>query len=229
MDHNQRVPFSFTYVKYVKGDLQGQLLALVTLTPIYVMVSYATLIAYRRDTTSVLNCCGQLVNLLLNLLLKRLFDLPRPEEAAEMEDPGMPSNHAQFIGFFATLNVLQLMYAPSSLDLVYRLLYSFCLVTLAALVCYSRHYLRYHSSDQIIVGAMVGAVFAALWHHMLRVYGRRVIDGAMRWPIVRFLRIRDYSRMGFPPLDEFSEVGRKPLDQNDVGYCRVKLFKEQLF
>ena len=209
MEQRELVSFSFTHVKYVKGDLLGKVLALVTLTPIYVMVSYATLIAYRRDSTSILNCCGQLLNLLLNLLLKRLFDQPRPDEAAEMEDPGMPSNHAQFISFFATLNILQLIHMPSTLPLLYRLLYASCLAALTVLVCLSRHYLRYHSFDQIIVGAMVGTVFGALWHRMLQLYARLIIDRVLSWPLVRFLRIRDYSRMGFPPLDEYSAVDRK--------------------
>lgn len=38
-----------TYVRYVKGDIIGKLLALFTLSPIFIVVMYTTLLFFRRD------------------------------------------------------------------------------------------------------------------------------------------------------------------------------------
>lgn len=209
MERDRLVPFSLTYVKYSRGDILGQFLALVTLTPVYVMVSYATLIVYRRDSTSLLNCSGQLVNLVINLALKHLFDQPRPDDGSELQDPGMPSNHSQFICYFAMLNILQIVFRPSSLPTLYRAIYSLGLAVLAAVVCLSRLYLHYHSVDQVIVGAIIGTAFGGIWFRVVDGHAPDIVGYLRRWPLSRLLMLRDYSQMGFPPTDEYFALSQK--------------------
>ena len=82
--------FGLTYVRYEKGDLLGELLAFITLAPIYIMVFYATVVVIRRDLHIFYMGFGQLINLLLNHLLKLILNEERPE-SCEREDPGMVS------------------------------------------------------------------------------------------------------------------------------------------
>ncbi|RHY40707.1 hypothetical protein DYB38_005377 [Aphanomyces astaci] len=79
-------PFSLTWVMYDVDDPLGQLLALVTLSPVFIMVMYATLLVFQRDLHIAFLLLGQV--------------------GADMEDAGMPSAHCQFMAFFATYVVL---------------------------------------------------------------------------------------------------------------------------
>ncbi|KAJ3202448.1 Dolichyldiphosphatase 1 [Entophlyctis luteolus] len=71
-------PFSYTYFVYREGDNLGKLMALVSLTPVFIMVSYATLIATRRDVYLVAICLGQLVGEGVGAALKEYIRDPRP-------------------------------------------------------------------------------------------------------------------------------------------------------
>jgi dolichyldiphosphatase len=192
-------------------------MALATLAPIYIIVSFATLLAYRRDYTTLLNTVGQFACLFFNTALKQLIDQPRPHDDSELDDSGMPSNHSQFICFFAALNVAQIAFKSSSLPLFFRRLYSLGLVCIAVLVCYSRIYLRYHTADQVLVGAAVGTAFAVLWFLLTERYGATAISFLQGFAFIRWLRLRDYQHMPFPPLDEHDALG---LDRTST--CKVE-------
>ena len=73
------VAFSLTSVKYVEGDALGFLLALFTLSPIFIVVMYATIILTRRDIQTVFTFIGQLISVVINLILKKVIAAPRPE------------------------------------------------------------------------------------------------------------------------------------------------------
>jgi dolichyldiphosphatase len=74
------VPFSLTFVRYEENDLIGKLLALVTLSPVFIMVMYATILMIRRDIQTALITLGQLINVVVNLILKKLINEPRPHQ-----------------------------------------------------------------------------------------------------------------------------------------------------
>mmetsp|Transcript_23998 Transcript_23998/g.44556 ORF Transcript_23998/g.44556 Transcript_23998/m.44556 type:complete len:84 (+) Transcript_23998:88-339(+) len=74
------VPFDLTYVRYENHDMLGLQLAVITLAPIFIMVMYATIILIRRDFQTCFICVGQLSNVVLNLILKKLIAQPRPED-----------------------------------------------------------------------------------------------------------------------------------------------------
>ena len=96
---------SLTAVVYREGDRLGQALALASMLPIFLIVSYLTTIAVRRELHTCAILFGQLLNEALNLALKKQIRQPRPE-GAPSDDFGMPSSHSQFMGFFAAYIVL---------------------------------------------------------------------------------------------------------------------------
>lgn len=204
------VPFDLTYVRFPEGDLVGELLALVTLTPVFVMVMYATLIVMRRDLQTVFICCGQVVNVGVNLVLKKLIAQPRPDESG-FADGGMPSNHSQFIGFFAALYAQQIWRIRTTLlPLPFKCLYILALFFLAIGVCYSRYYLQYHFLDQIVVGVIIGIGVGSFWH---RLYLRFCTASSgshsclshtiSRFPLMKWLGIRDYSTIEYAAAEEY--------------------------
>lgn len=69
----------------------------------------ATLCLFRRELTIYMFFVGQLLDTLANFVLKRAFQHPRPLTAKDT-DFGMPSNHSQFLFFFATYYSLFLLF-----------------------------------------------------------------------------------------------------------------------
>jgi dolichyldiphosphatase len=146
--------FSLTHVSYVEGDTIGKLLALVTLSPIFIIVMYSTILMTRRDIQTLFIVIGQLLNVFLNLTLKKLIKEPRPQERylfkgysdtfsdicrSGLDDEGMPSNHSQFIAFFCVVYSFQFLFRCKNLPRIFRWLYTVALLGLAVLVCYSRY------------------------------------------------------------------------------------------
>ena len=97
IDENYAV-FGLTYVRYLKGDLCGWVFCFITLAPIYIMVWYATMISIRRDLHIFYMLFGQMLNLIVNHILKPLLEESRPE-ACEREDPGMVGIFSSFMSF----------------------------------------------------------------------------------------------------------------------------------
>lgn len=190
-----RVPLENTYVRFEQGDLVGELLAYFTLTPVFIMVMYTTLVLLRRDYSTFYALGGQIVNLLLNKILKKLIDEPRPADNEDISDSGMPSNHSQFIGYFGTFYVLQFLLNSKALSRPYRYLYSGFLVLLAALVCFSRHYLGYHTWPQIFVGAWVGSSLGLVLSSIDILLGNSIGALVCSIPIVRYFGVRHFSSL----------------------------------
>jgi dolichyldiphosphatase len=93
----KKVPFAPTFVMYEQGDLVGEGAALLSLAPVFIIVAYVTLLISRRELHVAFALLGQLVNVVLNFYLKVAIDAPRPT-GCDRTDPGMPSDHAQFMG-----------------------------------------------------------------------------------------------------------------------------------
>ena len=86
--------FSLTYVVYKKSDNFGKFLALLTLSPVFIVVYYVTLIASRRDFDTMYTFLGQIIGVALCVFIKKYIKQPRPD-GAHLEDEGMPSNHVR--------------------------------------------------------------------------------------------------------------------------------------
>jgi membrane-associated phospholipid phosphatase len=120
---------------------------------------------------------GIFTNAILNIILKGIIQQPRPlfdqkkvnlmkthakhyffQNGIPFDMFGMPSGHTQ-ASFFSTVFIYLSLKQNN-------LLYIF--VPLTLLTCYQRVALEYHSISQIIVGSIVGTVFAYFIYNLAR-------------------------------------------------------------
>lgn len=197
-----RKPFILTYVTYDKDDEIGCVLALMSLVPIFLVVSFVTVIAVRRDFQTIFSFCGLLISLGLTYVLKRELAHPRPLRS-DLDDYGMPSSHTVFMFHVATYYSLQLLFRSWRLPVMYRLYYSVGLFGIVAAVAYSRVYLHYHTAAQVWVGMAVGVTTGTIWHvvcvHSSRIIAKIFCSG----DIGRWLLLRDYSSIGYSAIEEY--------------------------
>lgn len=78
VDPGKYVALGLTHVQYDGTDKVAKLLALVTLSPIFLLCAYVTIIIYRRELTFINALVGQLGCEGVNWGLKRLIRQPRP-------------------------------------------------------------------------------------------------------------------------------------------------------
>ena len=108
---------------------------------------------------------GSLTNCWVNMLLKQVFREPRPPNPLPFVDSndlignnyyGLPSGHAQSV-FFSLTFLYQVMKPGSNSDTIFTLYIMSCITVLTL---YQRWKYRRHTIKQLIVGAIVGALFA---------------------------------------------------------------------
>lgn len=113
---------------------------------------------------------------------------------------GMPSSHAQFVGFFfvSVALFLLLRHVPdpktnrSPASFVHRAGLSCVIFVGATGVAVSRIYLSYHTPVQVMAGYAIGIICALAWFlftSRLRTAG--LIDWALDTELFRILRMRD--------------------------------------
>ena len=144
--------FSLTHIVYDPTHPLSIPLTLLSLSPIFLFVSYLTLVIFTRRLTVILLAAGQSGNELLNLVLKRIWKAERPYvgHGEVGRGYGMPSSHAQAAGFLVAWGIgysltMQRRYRLEELQgrlaIVRRWrsrVYVFGLVLWSALVSYSR-------------------------------------------------------------------------------------------
>ena len=106
---------SFTAVAYESGDVLGHTLAWCSLIPQVLLVVQVTAFILCESKSRQLQAgsilTGQIINEVINMILKRILQQPRPSSrhpflcnllfsGSGRMDYGMPSSHAQFVGFF---------------------------------------------------------------------------------------------------------------------------------
>lgn len=128
-------------------------------------------------------------------MLKRLIKEERPRRI-HGKGYGMPSSHAQFVFFWCVYVALFLLVrhkpAKRAWSVAERSLASVAAVGVAAAVAWSRVYLNYHTTKQVLVGSAAGTVFAIVWFVVVGVVRQiGLLDWALELPIVRALRVRD--------------------------------------
>ena len=200
-----KVPFSLTYVMYDPSDVYGELMAVITLAPIFIVVMYVTIIAIRRDIGTFFVFLGQLIGVAINVVVKKMVKEPRPD-GAYLDDEGMPSNHAQFIFFFAVYYILELLFRSKRrvCPLILRLFYSLVLLFVAILVSFSRVYLSYHTLEQVIVGAGLGTFNATLWSCICK--SKLVLcfcEYLCKTWLFQFLAVRNYAAIEYAAIEEY--------------------------
>eukprot|EP00238_Polyblepharides_amylifera_P006395 CAMPEP_0196584742 /NCGR_PEP_ID=MMETSP1081-20130531/48306_1 /TAXON_ID=36882 /ORGANISM="Pyramimonas amylifera, Strain CCMP720" /LENGTH=166 /DNA_ID=CAMNT_0041906063 /DNA_START=124 /DNA_END=621 /DNA_ORIENTATION=- len=165
---SQLVAFGLTHIRYPEGDTLGLLLAFFALFPIFIHVALIGALLARREIQYLFLLIGLTMNEVLSILLKKLIKGPRPESCAALEmcsSYGMPSSHSQYMAFLAVLLSLDLAthwIRRSQCDVVQKVLCALswpCMI----IVMYGRVYLGYHDELQVVAGATVGIVSAAVW------------------------------------------------------------------
>ena len=205
-------PFGLTAVAYQSDDGLSYFLAFVSLAPPFLIAMLTALLAFRRDWQTFMLLVGLILNVVLNKVLKSTFREPRPSGSCALEysgsllssgsggaeEYGMPSNHAQFVAFFAAFLSLFLLRRTTGAPLAERLLLSAGLCGGAGLVAYARVYLGYHSASQVAAGVTVGATAGAVWFLAYAApcgwFGlERAGKAAAAHPFAKVLKLRDTS------------------------------------
>jgi dolichyldiphosphatase len=145
--------FSLTHIVHPPTPA-GTLLALLSLSPIFLFVSYFTLAVFGRRLSLVLLAAGSVFNEALSLGLKRTFRAPRPfpNRPHVGHGFGMPSSHTQTAAFVLAWGVgyalsLEARYSATTavtqrVKLVRRVrtgIYLFGLAAWSLTVAYSRY------------------------------------------------------------------------------------------
>lgn len=184
-------PFSTTCVFYRSGDPFGEVVALVSLTPIFLMVVYATLLASRRDLATAALLVGQLLNELLNHALKKHIKEARPDGYDKWNTMyGMPSNHSQFMAFLAGYVSLWAL-RRWNVRAGFQWLVVAGVHAGSALVMMSRCYLKYHTWQQVAAGYAVGVIAGAAWFAIVEQWIRPLFPWIASWEVSKLLLVRD--------------------------------------
>ncbi|KYK55635.1 hypothetical protein DCS_07598 [Drechmeria coniospora] len=200
---------SLTHVYYDADDPVSLLCAYLALLPQSLCIVYATLILSTREAEIALTFAGQLACEALNFVLKRLIKEERPRRI-HGKGYGMPSSHAQFVVFWSLSVTLFLLIrhrprrarGPASAaaaksssrpwSVVERVAVSLAAAVLASATAWSRIYLNYHTTRQVLAGSAAGAVSAVAWFVVTGVLRR---SGCLAWaldtPLARAFRVRD--------------------------------------
>ncbi|KAJ2805520.1 hypothetical protein H4R21_001226 [Coemansia helicoidea] len=193
-----------THFQYVEGDRLGMLLALASLAPVFLVVAETTIVFSRREVAGVLLLAGQLLNEALSLALKEAVREERPHRHLG-DGYGMPSSHAQFMGFFA-LYVALYFERQTGAHRVHRRIAQAGAAVLGAAVAVSRVYLGYHTLRQTLAGGAVGLAAAAAWYAfaecVLRPSG--FVDAALAARPCRWLLLRDSRNVPDVALAEYT-------------------------
>ncbi|RSH92727.1 hypothetical protein EHS25_008173 [Saitozyma podzolica] len=190
--------FSLTHILYDPTHPLSIPLTLLSLTPIFLFVSYLTLLIFTRRLTIVFLALGSLSNETLNLVLKRIWRADRPWKGhGEVgEGYGMPSSHTQAAAFLVAWSIgyaltserryTQGTKASGRLALVRTVrkgIWVFGVVLWSILVAYSRWHLHYHSPVQILAGYSVGLLAGSTYFFLteyLPLYHPTSLPGRIR-------------------------------------------------
>ncbi|KAG2242688.1 hypothetical protein Bca4012_067885 [Brassica carinata] len=122
---------------------------------------FGSILILRHDGASLWAVIGFISNSLLSVTLKRILNQERPVTTLR-SDPGMPSSHAQSISFISLFTLFSVMeWLGTSLLSVFL-----CglILAFASYFTWLRVSQKLHTTSQVIVGAIVGAVYSTLWY-----------------------------------------------------------------
>jgi len=176
----------------------GKLLACASMAPLAVLVSFTTLILFRRDLHTIAFFSGILINEGINSMLKHTIKQARPmTRNVQYNEYGMPSSHSQFMWFFAAYAALFLWVRLHHINnnspsvWMWKTIASCGCVVGAFTVAVSRVYLQYHTVPQVVVGSLFGSVLGVLWflvtHYLLTPWFPVVAS----WKLAERLLVRD--------------------------------------
>ncbi|KAJ6989960.1 hypothetical protein NC653_018462 [Populus alba x Populus x berolinensis] len=121
---------------------------------------FGAVILWRHDAEAIWAVLGSVVNSILSVILKRIFNQERPDSTLR-SDPGMPSSHGQSIFFtvvFAILSVVEWLGVNG-----FSLILGALILALGTYLTWLRVSQGLHTISQVAAGAAVGLIFSIFW------------------------------------------------------------------
>jgi len=187
---------SLTHVEYQEGDPLGKVFAIYSLLPLVIVIVFATSFFIRRDLHTLTYGLGVIVNYAANFALKQYLAEPRPLlREVQFEEFGMPSSHSQFMWFvswyMALFTIFRLHHRPACLEVLWKLAWVVVCLGAAWLMGYSRVYLQYHTTAQVVWGGVAGGVGATLWFLLTQAVFTPLYPWLASWRVAELFLVRD--------------------------------------
>lgn len=204
-EQQPRAALDLTHILYDPNSNFSLCLALLSLSPILLMPAYASLSFITRELVILEMWAGQLACEGFNYVLKHAIKQDRPVETLG-HGYGFPSSHSQWMAYFSTFLILHIHFRHRFtstgyviVDQAFRLLVYMGLILWAALVCYSRYHLTYHTVDQVLwgclIGVAIGCVTYASCEYIPNNYPHTFLGkfrrGLLNSSILQWFRLRD--------------------------------------
>ena len=184
-----------TFVRYEIGDPFGKLMGWASLCPVFIAFGgFTSLMMFRRELQTIFFCLGLSMSEVVNQTLKRIFHMPRPATCHALEvcdSHGMPSSHSQYMCFFSIYCSLLVLYRLRFSDSFSKYFSLFLPWPFAIATMCSRVYLGYHTTPQIIAGALVGLTMGTWWWLVVDRTFRPHFAAWSETSICRYLCIKD--------------------------------------
>ncbi|EFJ38332.1 hypothetical protein SELMODRAFT_73772 [Selaginella moellendorffii] len=121
----------------------------------------AAVVLWRHDPAAMWAVTGAIVNSANAKFLKQCINQQRPATAVLKTDAGMPSTHAQSLGYLSTYAAIGIA-GWNGLNLVSL---GLCAIVLgcAVYLAYLRVCTGLHSGAQVVIGAAIGSSSAVVW------------------------------------------------------------------
>ncbi|KAJ7547231.1 hypothetical protein O6H91_08G075900 [Diphasiastrum complanatum] len=206
------------HVKYEEGDGFGHLMAWASLFPLLILAGFVSLIIFRRELQTITFFMGIIISGICSEHIKSEVKQARPLtcEVLEMCDShGWPSNHSQFMTFFSIYITYMALFKWSFSDSFTRGFTIACPWPFAIATMYSRIYLGYHTTSQVVAGFCAGLIMGSLWFLTVNMLIAPLFPSIENTRLARALYIRDSSHIPNVMLFEYNNsiAARKQASQ----------------
>lgn len=121
---------------------------------------FGGVILWRHDAEALWAAMGSVLNSILSIILKRILNQERPVSTLR-SDPGMPSSHSQSIFFTVVFTIVSIMEWLGINELT--VIISGLTLAFGSYLSWLRVSQQFHTVNQVVVGAILGSIFAILW------------------------------------------------------------------
>lgn len=194
---------SLLCAQYLPGDTIGKLLAYVSLCPVLLLCFQFSKVYTRRELHEAVLLAGLLLEEGIARALKHLLKHPRPATCDMLQlchSHGMPSSHTSMMFAYLAITsciALQLWRRRGTVTRLMAAAEQLAVAAAAVGVGASRIYLGYHSSEQVLAGALLGCMFGVVWFCVMRLLEPEY-DMLSRWQLLRQLGVKDTWGVGEP-------------------------------
>ena len=153
----------WTYVLY-EDTVIDKMCAFLNFVPFVIIFGLLTQIVSRRCCESWFLLTGLLLSTVLNGIVKHIVQQPRPATSYR-HDFGMPSDHSQFMAFFAlyVVNWLWSSRVKWHHQALLKSVLACAVPCLSVTVMYSRVRSGVHSVEQVLIGGSIGLLCGIAW------------------------------------------------------------------